>query len=1300
MAGQGSLAYGTVALNVVRQAPTAFSFGRHSWWHSKANGLVASAASRYVVILDPSQSCYVATLSGHTDSVHGVCWIPVLSRSSAHATTEGASLRASGASIDVESGRPCFGDETELLSCSADKTLRAWKIFHDSTGDCIRWECTATLRGHTGSITSVAVLLLADGAVVAGSTSADCTVRLWYRAPDSIEWTMVASHAVKPASVMESIALSVLPGWSQSPSASAGHAVDLSSYGIIIATGGADAKVHLYSLHAEQPASNQSHHSLKTLLVCPGHSDWIRSLSFSYDTQLSSLFGSSAVVGGHFLMLASASQDGKIRLWRITGQQQQQHAVPEQSTNNADDAATEDEEDGEGNEAAASNSAAAQATEGGGVVGTLSATVSASEFQRMLLMADDPTQTSLRRPSSFTVDNGSSSASYEILFDALLSGHSGATPWVHCVRWHPPVAVTAGCAGDGWRLWQPPCVYSASSDKSIILWQPIGASSSNDAPAAQPSTLSIDQKASSVWEGVWEPASRMGAAGAASTGMYGCSLSPDARTLVAHGFQGALHVWRSTSAATAPSAPGMQHHMRVISRFSDFDLSAPTAPRGWKPVSTPGGHFGSVADICWGTNGQYLLSAGSDSTTRVWAPALIGSDDVHARGGILSSRGSGAGHFRTRWYEVGRPQIHGYELISIAMPRIPGLPHRLYSGADEKVIRVFDAPQLFLSMLRSMSEPALLAAGYGPVVTDAPSDHQQGQAHDGQSSPQSRPSIQRAAFAYLPELALTNKAVQDERAAAAIRDRFQLDGRDAIQNKQAAEAAEIQEASKKAFASDGDGDSETVGNRPATDNAGDLNAAAQVPYHVSAPSDRPVISIAAQNPSVAASSSSTAPPLEEDLVQHTRWPEADKLYGHLNEVVCLASDSSGYLIASACKGRNEEAASIWIWDSVTGRPKQQLKAHKLTAERLEFSPAIECVRRLEAPAAGLNSVEGIHCVRDTASASAATGVSELLVSVGRDRQIAVFGATTSTAATGNTIALPKYSLLKAFYGHKRQIWSAAVAPVPDTGSVFSASSVVGAGLSTGMRLFATGARDQIVKFWTVSRRNQQEVAAEIATSNAAAAAAAASAPAKAPIRARGILGAASAGPAGDDDEGAAGAGSGGADGLGAASSVIIDSVPAGEDGSAMVLSSAFALPAFDCGATALAFAPISRSRTDASTAGSRVLTVKSLLAVGLESGAIHIFAVSGSRPAADSHAKWAWSHEKVASFDAAHGHVSAVRRIAWRPLPLDAHGSGWAAIRTGSADDGSAGTEVQCRLELATASNDHAVRFSALNVSL
>ena len=48
--------------------------------------------------------------------------------------------------------------------------------------------------------------------------------------------------------------------------------------------------------------------------------------------------------------------------------------------------------------------------------------------------------------------------------------------------------------------------------------------------------------------------------------------------------------------------------------------------------------------------------------------------------------------FQVSWYEIARPQVHGYAMQCIAMIH----RYRYASGADEKVIRVFDAPNNFI----------------------------------------------------------------------------------------------------------------------------------------------------------------------------------------------------------------------------------------------------------------------------------------------------------------------------------------------------------------------------------------------------------------------------------------------------------------------------------------------------------------------------------------------------------------------------------------------------------------------------
>lgn len=77
--------------------------------------------------------------------------------------------------------------------------------------------------------------------------------------------------------------------------------------------------------------------------------------------------------------------------------------------------------------------------------------------------------------------------------------------------------------------------------------------------------------------------------------------------------------------------------------------------------------------------------------------------------------------------------------------------------------------------------------------------------------------------------------------------------------------------------------------------------------------------------------------MEEHLCQNTLWPEIHKLYGHGDNVFCVASDPSGQYLASAAKAQKMDAACILIWSVETMSQVQKLKAHGLTVVSLKFS---------------------------------------------------------------------------------------------------------------------------------------------------------------------------------------------------------------------------------------------------------------------------------------------------------------------------------------------------------------------------
>lgn len=101
----------------------------------------------------------------------------------------------------------------------------------------------------------------------------------------------------------------------------------------------------------------------------------------------------------------------------------------------------------------------------------------------------------------------------------------------------------------------------------------------------------------------------------------------------------------------------------------------------WVPNIGVSGHTRSVTGITWSKNGDYLLSTSLDQTTR-----------LHARW----TTGAGG----STWHEMARPQIHGYDLNCIDSIG----SSQFVSGADEKLMRVFDEPKAVARLLSRLCD--------------------------------------------------------------------------------------------------------------------------------------------------------------------------------------------------------------------------------------------------------------------------------------------------------------------------------------------------------------------------------------------------------------------------------------------------------------------------------------------------------------------------------------------------------------------------------------------------------------------
>ncbi|KAL9121725.1 MAG: hypothetical protein Q9187_001719 [Circinaria calcarea] len=224
-------------------------------WDS-ISGLVAFGSDRNVALWRPLSDEHrgvESLLSGHADKVNAVRFFP-------------GSLK----------------NTNVVLSGSVDQTIRVWRFATDWPEG---YENAAVLEGHTGSVNCIAVLA---GSNVIASGAADATIRIW---------TLNASETSVGVELLQTIKLS--PRFF--PLA---LALDhLGTFGaFILAVGGTKSLVQIYIAGEKEQTAT---FGLQAIL--PGHEGWIRSLDFVAEDFL----------GCNDLLLASASQDKYIRLWRV-----------------------------------------------------------------------------------------------------------------------------------------------------------------------------------------------------------------------------------------------------------------------------------------------------------------------------------------------------------------------------------------------------------------------------------------------------------------------------------------------------------------------------------------------------------------------------------------------------------------------------------------------------------------------------------------------------------------------------------------------------------------------------------------------------------------------------------------------------------------------------------------------------------------------------------------------------------------------------------------------------------------------
>ncbi|KAJ3034748.1 Elongator subunit elp2 [Rhizophlyctis rosea] len=363
--------------------------------------------------------------------------------------------------------------------------------------------------------------------------------------------------------------------------------------------------------------------------------------------------------------------------------------------------------------------------------------------------------------------------------------------------------------------------------------------------------------------GTWVEKARVGEIGGSTLGFYGGLLSPDGTMMMANGYNGAIQLWKT----------------------AENDE--------WTPQVGISGHFASVEQLVWDPTGQFLLTTSLDQTTRLFAPWRRSNPPVSS------------------WHECARPQIHGYDLKCLAFLH----KFSFVSGADEKVLRVFEAPATFVTSLKNLT-----GEDVGEVKGDRPIG------------------------ANIPALGLSNKAVFEGDMA------------------KESDAHEVRKLSS-------------------------YTAVASTPTSLS--------------------EALIHPPFEQHLLQHTLWPEVEKLYGHGYELVSVGASRGGDYVASSCKAAKAAHAGVRLWSTKTWKEVcPPLAAHTLTVTGIRFSPD-----------------------------------DKWILTMGRDRAWAVFEKVIGAGDND-----PPYKL-KALgeKAHARIVWSG--------------------GWTHDGRFFVTGSRDKSIKLW-------------------------------------------------------------------------------------------------------------------------------------------------------------------------------------------------------------------------------------------
>lgn len=512
----------------------------------------------------------------------------------------------------------------------------------------LRWRLAASLAGgypksqvssadrQSGTVQAIGVLRSqaqpskSTATLLAIGTS-DGTISIWSvslthetggeSSPPALLQTLDASRKGLDTALPLDIAITTLPTEHVKDSRSA------TTPPLLMATASTDRKIVFWLSDGREGPS------FRKVLTLSGHDDWVRSLDFSASFQATK---------DRQVELASGSQDGSVRLWRI-----RPHV----------EAAT---------------------------IGSDAFDVLAKQLEDEASQQNDATGSSLsNKVHAFETSWGT----WAVSFDALLTGHES---WVTGVRWQPPTLSLDGNTD------QPAALLSASVDNSIILWTPsISSPTSTKSRLVYPSLSSKDATSS-----LWLPSQRfgeLGVAGAGALGMFGALWTPNwhlsgsRQLILSHAWAGAIHVWgfdeknnkwESAPAVTGHSLPVKSARWapegdwfltasldRTARLFGTYSRKTNTAAKqitttSWHELARPQTHGYDICSAAW-LDDLSFASAGDEKVARIFAAP---------QGFVQSAQGLGS----TRSAATKEPTAKQNVLVA-ALPSIGHVrsPHQL-----------------------------------------------------------------------------------------------------------------------------------------------------------------------------------------------------------------------------------------------------------------------------------------------------------------------------------------------------------------------------------------------------------------------------------------------------------------------------------------------------------------------------------------------------------------------------------------------------------------------------------------------